>query len=75
MRAALNRSGRHVKGLSELPDILLPVILQFGGHIGDGNLCVEISLISRRRLRFLYFAFDKRIYLHSHQSLVMEETF
>jgi hypothetical protein len=48
MRAALNRSGRQVKGLSELPDILSPVILQFGSHIGDGNLSVEISLISRR---------------------------
>jgi hypothetical protein len=34
-------------GLSEFPDILSPVILQFGGHIGDGSLCVEISLIGR----------------------------
>jgi hypothetical protein len=49
----------------------LPVILQFGGHIANENLCVEISLIGRRRRRFLYFAFDKRLYLHSHQGLVM----
>ncbi len=35
------------------------------------NLCVEISLISRRRRRFFYFAFDKRLYLHSRQGLVM----
>jgi hypothetical protein len=39
-------------GLSEFPDILLPVILQFGGHIGDENLCVEISLIGRHCRRF-----------------------
>jgi hypothetical protein len=45
------------------------------GHIGDGNLCVEISLIGRRRCRFLYFAFDKLLNLHSHQGLVMVETF
>jgi hypothetical protein len=57
-------------GLSEFPDILSPVILQFSGHISDENHCVEISLIGRRR-RFLYFAFDKRLYLHSHQGLVM----
>ncbi len=43
--SGVNRSGRHLKGLSEFPDILSPVILQFGGHIGDGSLCVKISLI------------------------------
>ncbi len=63
--SGVNRSGRHVKGLSKFPDILLPVILQFGGQIGDRNLCVKISVIGRRRRRFLYFAFDKRLYLHS----------
>jgi hypothetical protein len=65
----VNRSGRHVKGQSKFPDILSPVILQFGGHITDGSLCDKISLIGRRR--FLYFAFDKRLYLHSRQGLVM----
>jgi hypothetical protein len=49
----------------------LPVILQFGGHISDGSLCVKISLIGGRRRRFLYFAFDKRLKLHSRQGLVM----
>ena len=58
-------------GLSEFPDILSPVILQFGGHIGDGSLCVKISLIGGGRRRFLYFAFDKRLKLHSRQGLVM----
>jgi hypothetical protein len=43
-------------GLSEFPDILLPVILPFGGDIGDGSFCDEISLI-RRRHRFFYFLF------------------
>ncbi len=42
----VNRFGQHVKGLSEFPDILWPVILQFGDHIG----CCR---------RFLYFAFNK----------------
>jgi hypothetical protein len=44
-------------GLSEFPDILSPVILHFGGHIGGGSLCDEISLIRRRRRRFFYFLF------------------
>jgi hypothetical protein len=57
----VNHSGRHVMGLREFCDILSPVILKFGGHIGDGSLCVEISLISRRRRRFFYFAFYKRL--------------
>jgi hypothetical protein len=43
-------------GLSEFPDILSPVILYFGGHIGYGSLCDEISLIRRRR--FFYFLFS-----------------
>ncbi len=59
--SGVNRFGRHVKGLSEFLDILSPVILQFGGHIGDERLCVEISLIGRCRRRFLYFAFDNRL--------------
>jgi hypothetical protein len=62
-------------GLREFSDILSPVILQFGGHIGDGSLCVEISLISRCRHHFFYLAFDKRFYLHSRQGLIMVEIF
>jgi hypothetical protein len=62
-------------GLREFSDILSPVILQFGGHIGNGSLCVEISLIGHHHRSFFYFAFDKRLYLHSHQGLVMVETF
>jgi hypothetical protein len=42
-------------GLSKFPDILSLVVLHFDGHIGDGSLCDEISLICRRRLRFFYF--------------------
>jgi hypothetical protein len=42
-------------GLSEFPDILSPVIIPFGGDIGDGSLCDETSLIRRRR--FFYFLF------------------
>ncbi len=53
------------------PDILSPVILQFGGYIGDGSLFVKISLIGGGRHRFVYFAFDKRLKLHSRQGLVM----
>jgi hypothetical protein len=56
--SGVNGSGRHVMGLSEFPDILSPVILHFGGHIGDGSLCDEISLIRRRRRRFFYFLFS-----------------
>jgi hypothetical protein len=44
-------------GLSELPDILSSVILHFGGHIGDGSLCDEISLIRCRRPRFFHYVF------------------
>jgi hypothetical protein len=58
-------------GLSEFPDILSTVILHFSGHIGDRGLCVKISLIGRRRCCFLYFDFDKPLYLHSRQGLVL----
>jgi hypothetical protein len=51
----MNRSGRHVIGLSEFPDTLLPVILHFGSHIGDRSICGKISLIRCRC--FSYFAF------------------
>jgi hypothetical protein len=44
-------------GLSEFSDILSPVILSFGGDIGDESLCDEISLIRRRRRHFFYFLF------------------
>jgi hypothetical protein len=43
-------------GLSEFPDTLSPVILHFGGDIGDGSPWGEISLIRRRR-RFFHFGF------------------
>jgi hypothetical protein len=42
-------------GLSEFPDTLLPVILHFGGDIGDRSVSGKISLI--HRFRFFYFAF------------------
>jgi hypothetical protein len=42
-------------GLSEFPDILSPVILHFGSHLGNGSLCDAISLIRRRR--FFHFVF------------------
>jgi hypothetical protein len=58
-------------GLSKFPDILSWVILHFGGYIDDRGLCVRISLIGRCRCRFLCFTFDKRLYLHSRQGLVM----
>jgi hypothetical protein len=35
-------------GLSKFPDIFSPVILHFGGNIGDGSLYNEISLIRCR---------------------------
>jgi hypothetical protein len=62
-------------GVREFSDILLLVILQFGRHIGDGSLCVEISLIGRRGCRIFCCAFDKWLYLHSRKGLVMVETF
>jgi hypothetical protein len=42
-------------GLSEFPDTLSPVILHFGGDIGDKSPCGEFSLIRCRC--FFYFAF------------------
>jgi hypothetical protein len=39
----------------EFPDTLSPVILHFGGHIGDRSICGEFSLIRRRH--FSDFAF------------------
>jgi hypothetical protein len=33
-------------GLRELPDILYLIIFHFGGNIGNGSLCNEISLIA-----------------------------
>jgi hypothetical protein len=48
-------------GLSEFPDILSPVILPFGGDIGDGSLCDEMSVIFRRR--FFYFLFRLNAYI------------
>ncbi len=42
-------------GLSEFPDILTPVILNFGGAIGEKSPCGEFFLIRRRR--FFYSAF------------------
>jgi hypothetical protein len=33
-------------GLSKIHDTLLPIILHFGGDIGNGSLCDEISLIA-----------------------------
>jgi hypothetical protein len=50
-------------GLSEFPEILSPVILHFGGHIGNGSLCDEISLIRRSRRRFFYFLFRKNTFI------------
>jgi hypothetical protein len=44
-------------GLSKFPDTLLPVILNFGGAIGEKSTCGEFFLIRRLRRRFFYFAF------------------
>ncbi len=48
--SGVNHSSWHIIGLREFPDILLPVILQVGDHIGDESLCIEISLIRHRPL-------------------------
>ncbi len=56
-KSGVNRSGRHIMGLSEFPDSLLPVILHFGSDIGDGSLCDEISLIRCCRRSFFYVFF------------------
>ncbi len=44
-------------GLSEFHDTLATIILHFGGDIGNGHCCSEISLIQRRGRPFSYFAF------------------
>jgi hypothetical protein len=44
--------------LSKFLDTLSPVILYFGGDIVNGSLCGGSPL-------------DKRLYLHSHQDIVM----
>jgi hypothetical protein len=53
-------------GLSEFPDTLLPVILHFGGAIGDQSS----SAMIRRPVSFTS-PFAKHLYLHSRQGLVM----
>jgi hypothetical protein len=44
-------------GLSKFPDTLLPVILHFGGAIGEKSPWGEFFQICRLRRRFFYFAF------------------
>ncbi len=44
-------------GLSEFPDILSPVILNFGSAIGEKSPCGKFFLIRRRRRRFFYYTF------------------
>jgi hypothetical protein len=58
-------------GLSEFPDTLSPVILHFGCHIGDQSICGEFSLICPCRRHFSGSPFDKPLFLHSRQGLVM----
>jgi hypothetical protein len=48
----------------------LPVILHFGGSIGDESLYTEVPLVRRRRFPLLCI-FDNCLQLRSHQSLVM----
>ncbi len=55
-------------GLSEFPDTLLPVILHFGGTIGDKS---SSAMIRRRRPVSFTSPFAKHLYLHSRQGLVM----
>jgi hypothetical protein len=50
-------------GLSEFPDTLPLVILDFGGDIGDGSLCVQGSLIRRRRRPFRLLCPLKIVYM------------
>jgi hypothetical protein len=52
----MNRSGRHILGLTEFRDALSLVIIYFGGEIGDGSPYGEISLIRCCRHHFSYFA-------------------
>jgi hypothetical protein len=44
-------------GLSGFHDTLATIILHFGGEIGGGHCCGEISLIRRSGHPFSYFAF------------------
>ncbi len=68
----MNRLSLNDMGLSEFPDTLPPVILHFGGDIGDGSLCVQGPLIRRRRRRVLpHSPLGNHLYVHSHQDLVM----
>jgi hypothetical protein len=55
--SGVNHFNQNVMGLSEFPDTLSPVIFYFGGDIGDGGLCSEISPIRCCRRRFSYFVF------------------
>jgi hypothetical protein len=48
---------RHVMGLSEFHDTLLPFILYFRGDIGDESSCGEIFLIYSAATGFSSFAF------------------
>jgi hypothetical protein len=57
-------------GLSEFHDTLLLIILHFSSNISDGRLWVEISLIRHPCFPSFDF-FYNRLYLHSHQGLVI----
>jgi hypothetical protein len=48
----MNHLSRNVMGLHEFLDTLPPVILHFGGNIGDGSLFIVVSLIHRHHQRF-----------------------
>jgi hypothetical protein len=52
MNSGVNHFNRQV-GLSEFHDTVPPVILYFGGDIGDRSMCVEISLICSCHCQFL----------------------
>ncbi len=52
MTSDVNRFSGHVMCLSELALSFSPVILYFGGDIGNGSLCVENSKICRHRCWF-----------------------
>jgi hypothetical protein len=56
-------------GLSKFRDTLSPVILHFGGEIGDGSPCGEISLSAD--IISPTSPFDKRLYLHSRQGFII----
>jgi hypothetical protein len=59
----MNRLSQNVMGLSKFPDTLPLVILHFGGDIGDGSLCVQGSLIRRRRRWFRLLRSLKIVYM------------